>query len=353
MVDIGIDKIQLYNFGVRLIDIKHLNLMAKECDDINIISNNGTRGLKIEIYSKKYFSKLVIGQKRHSKGGGLYVNLTLSPSNVYGDNLKNMSWSAYDDLLPKILDYIKEIYRIWLDSSRIKVKTIEINGNITLKEKYEVYVRVARLLMSLLPIKCAPMQEVDSGSTLMRKNGSIAVSIYNKSKQIKRKKRKQAEEQSECDIMRIEIRLLNLQKVIEAFGDNCWSALSDEIITEYMCWYMSENMGAKYLKWHDEQEKKLIRMIVRKRRQHKSRWQDMLMLRVRNESERLGVPYILDVEQVCDALRKMPDPHGNRARTCKSLCKKKVDNDLYHNNDRAKAWEIMDAFSKPSDSNPI
>ena len=79
----------------------------------------------------------------------------------------------------------------------------------------------------------------------------------------------------------------------------------------------------------------------------------MLMLQVRNESERLGVPYILDVEQVCDALKKMPDPHGNRARTCKSLCKKKVDNDLYHNNDRAKAWEIMDAFSKPSDSNPI
>lgn len=347
MHNIGIDKLELYNFDVRLMDLEHIRRMARSTDDIRLIEANAKQGMRVEIYNGVAFAKLAVGVDQYNKHGGYYVNLTLTPSNAYGHNLDNMSWTAYDKWLPEVLKDIRDTYRIDLDSRHIKVKAMEINCNIPLEQKYEAYVRTTRLLMSLLPAGMKQAHDCDGGSTLLRKNGSMAVTIYNKTAQIRKKHPELADDASAPDIMRIELRLAKARKVKSAFGGNDWRKLSDEKISQYMCRYMTDKMASKYEEWYMRQERKLKKLIKETRATYKTRWRGKLMEQVRNESEHLGVPYILDIEQVCQALRKLPDPHGNCARACKSLRKNKVKNDLYHNNDCGKVREILSHFAMP------
>ena len=347
MHNIGIDKLELYNFDVRLMDLEYIRRMARSTDDIRLIEANAKQGMRVEIYNGVSFAKLAVGVDQYNKHGGYYVNLTLTPSNVYGHNLDNMSWTAYDKWLPEVLEDIRDAYRIDLDSRHIKVKAMEINCNIPLEQKYEAYVRTTRLLMSLLPAGMRQAHDCDGGSTLLRKNGSMAVTIYNKTAQIRKKHPELDDDADEPDTMRIEIRLLKARKVKSAFGGNDWRKLSDEKISQYMCQYMTDKMVSKYEEWYMRRERKLKKLIKEMRAEHKTRWRGKLMEQVRNESEHLGVPYILDIEQVCQALRKLPDPHGNCARACKSLRKNKVKNDLYHNNDCDKVREILSHFAMP------
>ena len=199
--------------------------------------------------------------------------------------------------------------------------------------------------MDLLPIRCSAVQDIDKGATLLRKNGSIAVSIYNKTAQIQKKIPQLIDEQNDPDIMRVEVRLLNGKKVQNALGHNDWRKLDDKIISECMCRYIAENMETAYRKWHAEREEELIEMIEDKRARHKTRWQEKLRAQVFNETESLRVPYILDVGQVCEAMRRLPDPHDNIARACDAIQQGVADNDLYLNNDRAKVEEIIGAFA--------
>ena len=347
MVDIGIDKIQLNDFGVREIDLDHLRALATRTNKIKIISHSGQQGLRVEIYDGEKFAQLVVGQNWYHANRRWYVNLTLSPTYVNGHNLYNMSCTDYKKELPEILEYIKDTYRIDLDSEGVKIKTMEINCNIVLQQRYTSYVRVTRLLMSLLEIKCATMHDVNDGQTLMRKNKSIAVSIYNKRAQLKSKCKckKELDDQDDPDIMRIEIRLLHSHKVEDVFGHNLWEKLDDGAVSEYMCRYITAHITEQYLEWCVQREEELVEMIIDKKERHKTKWQEAVIAQIRNKSEDKCIPYILDLEQVCDALYRLPDPHHNRSKVRNSLLSKKVDNDLYHNNDRAKVWEILGVFS--------
>ena len=345
MVDIGIDKIQLSNFAVKYIDMDRIKDMAQQTDAIKIIAPNAKHGLRVEIFGGRHFGKLVVGYDYYKKHGEYYTELTLSPSNVCGHNLYNLSYTYYNELLPLILDHIESKYGIDLDCCSAKVKTIEINSNIRLLHRYDDYARVTRLLMSLLPIRNAEVQTCDGGETLLRKNGSVALAIYNKTDQVRKKIPKLVDDE-DPDIMRIELRLLNASKVESAFGSNDWHTLNDDTIRAYMCKYMNNNMANEYKKWHERQEALLVEMIAAKRAQHKTRWQENLLIQILNdESINQGVPIILDVGQICAAMGRVPDRNGNLARARKSMSKPRADNDVLHNNDRAKVAEILGVFT--------
>ena len=347
MHNIGIDKLELYNFDVRLMDLEHIRRMARSTDDIRLIEANAKQGMRVEIYNGVAFAKLAVGVDQYNKHGGYYVNLTLTPSNAYGHNLDNMSWAEYDKWLPEVLKDIRDTYRIDLDSRRIKVKAMEINCNIPLEQKYEAYVRTTRLLMSLLPAGMKQAHDCDGGSTLLRKNGSMAVTIYNKTAQIRKKHPELADDASAPDIMRIEIRLLEARKVESAFEGNDWCDLNDEKISQYMCRYVADKMANKYEEWYHKREKELMELIEKTRAKYKTRWQEKLRHQIYNTSEHLHVPYILDIEQICQAMRRFPDPNYNCGRACESMCSSKVENDLYHNNDCGKVREILSHFAMP------
>ena len=106
-------------------------------------------------------------------------------------------------------------------------------------------------------------------------------------------------------------------------------------------------MMKKYEEWCKKREKELMALIEQTRAKYKTRWQEKLRHQIYNTSEHLHVPYILDIEQVCQAMRRFPDPNYNCGRACESMCSSKVENDLYHNNDCGKVREILSHFAMP------
>ena len=117
--------------------------------------------------------------------------------------------------------------------------------------------------------------------------------------------------------------------------------------------YMSKKMVKKYEEWYKKREKELMALIEQTRAKYKTRWQEKLRHQIYNTSEHLRVPYILDIEQVCQAMCRLPDPYHNCGRACESMCSSKVENDLYHNNDCDKVREILSHFAAPVQVYPI
>ena len=68
------------------------------------------------------------------------------------------------------------------------------------------------------------------------------------------------------------------------------------------------------------------------------------MQEIRNKSESMMIPYILDIKQVCNAYRELPDPNRNMNRSIKSLLNIPIENDIYSNNDVGKVFEIFDSL---------
>lgn len=85
-------------------------------------------------------------------------------------------------------------------------------------------------------------------------------------------------------------------------------------------------------------------MIKDCRKKSSKVWHRNLMEEIRNKSEIMMIPFILDIEQVCTALRKLPDPNRNVSRCIKSLLKINIENDVYRNNDLDKVHEILNAL---------
>ena len=54
--------------------------------------------------------------------------------------------------------------------------------------------------------------------------------------------------------------------------------------------------------------------------------------------------FTIDIEQICNAFRKLPDPNGHVNRSIKSLLNITVENDVYRNKDIDKVFEIFDTL---------
>lgn len=96
-------------------------------------------------------------------------------------------------------------------------------------------------------------------------------------------------------------------------------------------------MGAK-------KRKNIQRLIKRCRKKQPKTWHDVLMQEIRNLSELNGVCYILDMEQIYDAICNIPDYEKYSTRTIRAFDKCEVENDVYRNHDTKKIAEIFAAI---------
>ena len=148
----------------------------------------------------------------------------------------------------------------------------------------------------------------------------------------------------DISILRIELRLKDKKKIKSSFGSCLWGEINDTVIVECFHQEIYHQLSKKYEAWEEKREKKLRKLIKNCRVKKKKTWHHLLMQEIRNKSESMMIPYILDVEQVCNAFRKLPDPHRNVNRSIKSLLNITVENDIYRNNDIDKILEIFDTL---------
>ncbi len=368
---VGIDKIKLSGFAVEHIDMIKLQSMAKRVEIVQspnsfipckrYMPESGAGISKILIKDNEIFSDLLIGCANSGNNMPIeYVYLSICVSNAKGFNLENMTYEEYDTYIHQVLEYIHSEYGITLHNAYMKVDYIEINTNIFLANAFSQYNRVLRLFMSFFHNHLGKLNTYDKmghkkiihEESFTRSNKSIGVIFYDKIQQLKNEG---MEIEHGIEILRIELKLKNRKKIQSVFESSFWKDLSQEKLNEYFHQQIYEQLLKKFNTWQLTREKELKRLIVDCRTKNKNTWHHKLMQEIRNRSELEMIPYILDIEQVCSAFKKMPDPHRNAQRALKALLSISIENDIYKNNDIEKVYEILETlnnYSKATSSYP-
>ncbi len=362
---IGIDKLKLSGFAVENIDMKKLLSMKHKVEIVQStdslkhykrhMPDSGIGISKILIKDNEIFSDLLIGCSHRGNDMPVeYVYLTICVSNAKGFNLENMTYDEYDKYIFCVLEYISSEYGITLHNDYMKVDYLEINTNIFLENKYSSYNRALRLFMSFFNNHLGKLSTYGSlknkkivhEESFMRGNKSVEVIFYDKIKQLKDEG---LEIEGDIEILRIELRLKNRKKILSAFGSCFWHDLNQKNIVKYFTKYIYEELSKKFDKWTLEREKELKKLILDCRTKSRNKWHHVLMQEIRNKSELEMIPYILDIQQVCNAFKKLPDPHRNAKRAIKSLLSISIENDCYKNNDLEKVFEILNTLKDYSE----
>ena len=368
---VGIDKIKLSGFAVEHIDMIKLQSMAKRVEIVQspnsfipckrYMPESGAGISKILIKDNEIFSDLLIGCANSGNNMPIeYVYLSICVSNAKGFNLENMTYEEYDTYIHQVLEYIHSEYGITLHNAYMKVDYIEINTNIFLANAFSQCNRVLRLFMSFFHNHLGKLNTYDKmghkkiihEESFTRSNKSIGVIFYDKIQQLKNEG---MEIEHGIEILRIELKLKNRKKIQSVFESSFWKDLSQEKLNEYFHQQIYEQLLKKFNTWQLTREKELKRLIVDCRTKNKNTWHHKLMQEIRNRSELEMIPYILDIEQVCSAFKKMPDPHRNAQRALKALLSISIENDIYKNNDIEKVYEILETlnnYSKATSSYP-
>lgn len=364
---IGIDKIQFYGFGVeREGGIDFIQLMRHECVSVEEAGAgiacvrylpNTNRGIsKITIKDNQVFSDLLIGCSRDSRSRPHeYIYLTLTVDNARGDNMEPMSYIEYSRYIENVINYTADTYGIYLHTDSLKVRYMEINTNILLSHKFSEYNRAFRLLMSFPDKRFGKLSTYDSvsknkknttlaGESFKRGNKSIELIIYDKSTQMEERGKK-AGEPEQPQYLRIEYRLLNSKKIETELGSSDWKNLNDDIIADWFFNKFKQQILDKYAEWEEDRQRSLLKLITKCRKKSPKTWHHLLMQEIRNLSEMNGISYILDIEQVHEAIRHIPNSRKYCSRSINAVNKIDIDRDIYRNNDMGKIQEIINGIN--------
>ena len=357
---IGLDKITLSNLAI--IGEIDFHKLTKNNDNIEIhqTTNKSRRcrrympdtkaGItKIIIKDNQIFQDLIVGYASDSNGLPIeYVYLTITVSNINGNNLENMTHQEYSDYIESTINYIAHQYGIALLYDCVKLDYAEINANILLNYDFPQYGRVLKLLMSLFDNhlgKLSSYEKLKGKGTKVesyrRGNKSKEIVFYDKTQELEDTGNAIEDDLS---ILRIEIRLKDKKKIKSSLGSCLWYEIDDTKIVECFHQEIYHQLSKKYKRWEEEREKELKRLILNCRKKSQKVWHHLLMQEIRNRSESIMIPYILDIEQVCNAFREMPDPNRNVNRSINSLLNVHIENDIYRNSDIDKVFEIFDTL---------
>lgn len=360
---IGIDKIKFYKFHLDLQNgIDYSRLLCHECVQIEEAENGKAirylptthKGIsKIIIKDNQVFSDLAIGCIRDGTNKiHEYIYLTITVDNARGDNLEPMSYKEYCLYLENVIWYIADTYGIYLQTDDMKVRYMELNTNIALTENFSAYSRGIKLLMSFPDKRYGKLSTYDSVSkkkkdtvftaeSYKRGNQSIEFVIYDKTKQMEDRKKKKDKSGDMPQYLRIEYRLLTPQKIKDELKSADWKNLNDNLIADWFINKWRHQIVEEYEAWKQERQKNLLKLIAKCRRKNPKNWHHLLMQEIRNLSELNGASYILDIEQVHEAVRNIPNSSKYYTRTIKAFDKIEIDRDIYRNHDMAKVEEII------------
>lgn len=348
---IGIDKIKFTNLAICAIDIpylmQHEKVTLQQADNATSCRRRTPDGkgiTKIIIRDNEIFSEMIIGSVKDSNNIPIeYVYLTMVIPEATGNNLVPWCYTDYDCYLDSVFCYIQSEYHISLLADDIKIKYMEVNTNIPLQYGFSNYSRAIRLLMSLLNNrmgKLSTYEAVDDtvhAESFKRGNKSVDVIMYDKLQEIIDKRKNY--DNLDSPILRIEYRLKTSRKIKSAFGSNLWRELDDEKIAEFFICQIRTQLREKYRVWLQQKQNELKRLIVYCRAKSSKTWHHLLMQEIRNRSEQIGLPFILDIEQVYDAVRSFDD--RNADRKCNAIAGIKITDDVYKNHDLNKMDEIF------------
>jgi len=351
---IGLDKLELKNLLVRNLEIDYLTKLKNvkirttaKAGRLKWDMPDGQGISQIKIVDNEIFSDLVIGYSE--KCGSEYVYLTPTVQASRGNNLMPLTYAEYDAYIKFTVAYIASEYHIVLDLDDMKVKSMEINTNIPLKYDFSAYDRPLRLLETFFQ-RLGKLSTYESscdgksrGESYRRGNKSYDVVIYDKTKELKDTKRDY--DNLDISILRIEYRLKTTQAVKRILGSEFWSGLNEEMISKYFKRKIDE-LEQAFSNWQTNRHKELRSMFKELRKNENKNWHWQLMSEIRNKSLLDGTPFILDVEQIYEAIDSFKEKNSPRRREMIEKTETKMTKDVLFNHDLCKMREIFDGVAE-------
>lgn len=319
--NIGIDRIYLSQLIIdKIEDIKTLESKLQVQIGFDLKSHfYNIKYLKIKDNNK--FGTLAAGMRKDKKGyPHYYCNIDFSPSNIYGNNLKNMNLNECKSALKDIQAYLLMEYGIHIKFCNVVISKIEINRNIVTEYEYKEYTRLLELICYsisnrylkpyLMEIKKINKEKrrVEL-ETIIRKNNSIELNVYNKTEQLKSKGIKVDDYPP---IMRVEIKLLSSKRIKQAFKTNRLNDLTDEQINIFYKKQVDKYIKMGYEKLKKENEKKLKRLLIKEKAN--KHWKTKALLHCNTISiENDEIPLVIDINDYIDAVNEIEN-NGHKAR---------------------------------------
>lgn len=323
---IGIDRITLSGFYLLIEDMEKIR-EAEEKDNVKIIWNQespfgGIQYLKICDNNK--FQTFTVSY-RHIKKNNFekriitsHLDITVSNICKSKTNITNLSLDEYKAELKNIYKYIREKYGIFIKDTYSYFTYIEINCNLFLDKKFEDYEQVIELMLYNLSnaqfgevIKeYKAIDKLDNSlkiETVSRANNRFEIQIYNKTKQLATRRNPfKCNEQ----IMRVEFKLKNTQKIKESLVSNILYELTDDTIVKYFHDQFYKLFVKQFYNLKDETDKKLLSMC-KKNMSMKKHWICGTLQDCIKEERKKHVPIIIDIYQYIEIVNMLSE-HKNR-----------------------------------------
>lgn len=285
--------------------------------------------------------------------GKEFCTLQLS---VWKDGIKNLEGNSvieYFSHLEKVKEFLKIKYGILIDFSEAKLKSLEVNRTFKIKQDFNLYSRVLRLILSRMPYmkSVSSFGSIKSGEitnetfTVCNKKRSTSknkeykqVTYYDKSKQLRQVGFFVAD-----DYMRFELKiygernishLLKVAKFTDLTQediDACFNAQVDTLITKPL------------KKWRKERDRE-VKNIFKQEIEKGGNWVVNALRRFTVYELEHNRPLILDIEEACSVVDKLHI--ADKARVKRRLRQQALKYErIFTNNDDEKLTEITDRLT--------
>lgn len=341
--------------------IRH-NIVEMTTSPVRYVTASGEEFNKLLIENDEIINKFVAGAKNLGNKRIDYCNLetTVKPTDV-----GNLMCYTLDDYIVRLIEIQKHLeceYGIISDFSDMSIKEIEINRTFKLEEDFEKYHRVLSLIMTNLPHHLKNQMDykkVSNGSseyqtyyatskTSNKSNRYLLFKIYNKSKAIENIIL------LTDSYMRVEFRLVGLEKIKKALGTNKFAELSDEIINDYFDKQIDKLISKPFEKWQRNRNRYLVDLMKNERKKDIRHWQTNVLRLLQNEEIAKKRPVILDIEELIELVDHLKLNSNRRCEVKKNFKKQSQKfESVFCNQDHLKMLEIIKKLTEKDTVNTL
>lgn len=313
---IGIDKSRLINIFIKDIDETKINQHQHRDENREIVVEYGDTPVVLE--SGKCLRRLKIKDERIGLLNFQYKKRTDGKTHATcslhllasgnGNNLQNLTVQNYKKRVLEAFELITQEYGIVLDYSQARIKSLEVNATFKLQEDFPKYEKVILMMIRNVPkmykdkrsnslkyhIWREATKNYDKLETVLAKNQSVELKIYNKLKQLK--DTGAIDNIAENNIMRVEYTFKNTSTLKSRFGANDVNALSDEALINMFKWYFVRDIVKPWGKWQKDNKHALCH-LASKYMQSGTDWKQAFFRECRQYESLHGLPILFDV---CD-----------------------------------------------------
>lgn len=311
---IGIDKSRLNNIFIRDIDDEKINQcrnqnreIVVEYGDTPVVLQSGKCLRRLKLKDERIGMLNFQYKKRADGKSHATCSLQLLATDN-GNNLQNLTVQEYKKRVSEAFWLITQEYGIVLDYSQAKIKSLEVNATFRLQEDFQKYEKVILMMIRNVPqvykdkrsnsLKYHVWREAtknyDRLETVLAKNQSVELKIYNKLKQLK--DTNAISNIAENNIMRVEYTFKNASTLKSRFRDNTVDALTNEALISMFKWYFNRDIVQPWEKWQKDNKHALCH-IASKHIQSGTDWKQAFFRKCREFENTHGLPVLFDV---CD-----------------------------------------------------